>query len=123
VFFDVEFYIIYNVRCEILYRITKTIQCKLEMVKMEAEEQQLEDEVVDFFKKRALHGNLMMSIPEVAAGLKVSRRKIEPALLLLSKGKDPKLYEIVKGRIKYYILRDVVEFCKERWGSIHEETA
>lgn len=85
-------------------------------------EEELEDKIINLFKKSAIEGYLMLSIPEVAASLKLDRRKIEPTLVLLSKGRDPKLCEVAKGRIKYYILKEVLDFCKNKWGSISEET-
>jgi hypothetical protein len=79
-------------------------------------EEQLDVRVIDFFKNKAVRGYLMLSIPDVAAGLKVDRRKIETTLALLSKGKDPKLSEVIKGRVKYYILKELIEFCQNTWG-------
>jgi len=71
--------------------------------------------IVNLFKSQAVKGYLMLSIPKVAEGLKVDRRKVETALALLSKGKNPKLTEVLKGRVKYYILKELVEFCQNKW--------
>jgi len=81
------------------------------------EENDFYNRIIDFFKKRSVSGHVMLTIPEVATGLEVDRRKIETPLALLSVEKTPPhpLVEIKKGRVKYYMLRDVFDFC-QKWA-------
>lgn len=64
----------------------------------------------------AAKGYVMMTIPDIMRGLKIDRRKAENSVLLLAKGKNPKLEEIIKGRVKYYVLKQILEFAREMWG-------
>lgn len=73
--------------------------------------------ITAFFKTGSAKGNLMLTTPEIAEGLGVDRRKIEPPLLLLCEGKSPKLVETRKGQVKYYTLNEIVEF----WPKVDEE--
>lgn len=83
---------------------------------MEKGRDTLDVRILKLFKKMAVKGFVMLTIPDVAKGLNIDRRKIETELALLSKGKDPKLLEVTKGRVKYYALKEVVEFC-QKWRS------
>jgi chemotaxis signal transduction protein len=78
-------------------------------------EEELDSRILNFFRNQAAKSNVMLTIPEVAKGLKVDRRKIETPLALLSKGKNPKLTEVVKSRTKCYILKDITLFCQKMW--------
>lgn len=80
------------------------------------EEEELNSRIISFFEESSAEGWIMLTIPEVADGLKVDRRKIETPLALMSKGKNPqpKLVELKKARVKYYILKDVSDFC-QKW--------
>lgn len=84
------------------------------------EEEELNSRIVNLFGDRSVKGHVMLTIPEVAQGLKVDRRKIETPLALLSRGKNPKLIEVAKGRIKYYVLKDIIEFCQKMWREGNE---
>jgi len=88
------------------------------------EENDFYNSIIAFFKKKSVAGHVMLTIPEVATGLKVDRRKIETPLAMLSmektplsveKNPPPPLLEIQKGRVKYYMLRDVFDFC-QKWA-------
>ena len=81
------------------------------------EENDFYNRILDFFKKRSVTGHVMLTIPEVAEGLDVDRQKTETPLALLSTGKIPPspLVEVKKGRVKYYMLRDVFDFC-QKWA-------
>ena len=84
------------------------------------DEEELNSRIINLFKERAVRGHVMLTIPEVAKGLKVDRRKIETPLALLSRGKNPKLTEVDKGRVKCYVLKDLIEFCQKMWGQENE---
>jgi len=75
----------------------------------------IESKIVKFFKQRATTSQVMLSIPDVMKGLNMDRRKAENSLLLLAKGKDPKLVEFLKGRVKLYTLREIVDFAQRKW--------
>ena len=75
-----------------------------------------ESKIINFFKTEAVKGLVMLTIPHVMSGLEIDRRRTERTLALMAKGVDPTLYEIPLSRIKYYVLRDIVEFCKNKWG-------
>jgi len=78
------------------------------------EQDALNRRITAFFKTSSAKGKLTLTTPEIAEGLRVDRRKIEPPLLLLCEGKNPKLVEARKGRVKYYTLKEVVDFC-QKW--------
>jgi len=78
------------------------------------EQEALISRIIAFFKTGSVKGNLMLTTPEIAEGLGVDRRKIEPPLLLLCEGKNPRLVETKKGRVKYYTLKEIVDFC-QKW--------
>ena len=86
------------------------------------EEEELNAKIILLFKRRSIRGDLMLTIPEVAKGLGVDRRKVEPPLLLLSKGKSPKLAVMTKGRVKYYSLKEVIDFCQKWAGEVNDRT-
>jgi hypothetical protein len=81
------------------------------------EQVELKSKIIAFFDEKAAEGWIMLTIPDISKGLATDRRKVENALVEMSKQQDPnanKLAEIQKGRIKYYILRDVLVFCQNR---------
>lgn len=78
------------------------------------EQDALNRRITAFFKISSTKGDLMLTTPEIAEGLGVDRRKIEPPLLLLCEGKNPRLVETTKGRVKYYSLKEIVDFC-QKW--------
>jgi hypothetical protein len=77
------------------------------------EEEALHSRIVAIFRKSSVKGHVMLSIPEVAEALGVDRRKAETPLALLSKGRNPKLVEITKSRTKYYVLKEIFDFCQK----------
>ena len=84
------------------------------------EQDELNRRITVFFKSSCTKGNLMLTTPEIAEALRVDRRKIEPPLLLLCEGKNPKLVETRKGRVKYYTLKEIVDFCQKWKREEHE---
>ena len=83
-------------------------------------EEELNAKIIALFKSSSTNGNVMLTIPEVAEALKVDRRKIETPLALLSKGKNPKLGEVTKGRVKCYTLKEIIDFC-QKWAREEHE--
>ena len=77
------------------------------------EEEELDSRILTFFKKSCAKGHIMLTIPDIAAELKVDRRRIEPPLAVLSRGKSPRLVEIKKSRVKYFVLKEIIDFCQK----------
>lgn len=79
------------------------------------EEEELNSKIIALFKNKSAEGHVMLTIPEVADAIGVNRRKIETPLALLSKARNPKLVEVTKSRVKYYVLRELYDFC-QKWA-------
>ncbi|MGD0645512.1 MAG: hypothetical protein ABSA75_11465 [Candidatus Bathyarchaeia archaeon] len=81
------------------------------------EQSEFNSKIIAFFRKKSSEGLISLTIPDVVKGLKVDRRRIETSLAVMSSQENPnaKLIEIEKSRVKYYILKEVFEFC-QKWA-------
>ena len=86
------------------------------------EQAEFNTKIIAFFRKKSSDGWLMLTIPDVIKGLDADRRKIETTLAVMSSKENPnaKLIEIEKSRVKYYILKEVFEFC-QKWARDNHE--
>jgi predicted DNA-binding transcriptional regulator YafY len=83
----------------------------------EHKDQEVHSKILSFFKIKSTKGWITLSVPEIMKGLEVDRRSVERALAVMSSLENPnaKLIEIEKSRGKYYVLKEVFDFC-QKWA-------
>ena len=86
------------------------------------EQAELNRKILAFFRKKSAEGWLMLTIPDLINGLESDHRKIEKSLTVMSLKENPNanLIEIEKSRVKYYILKEIFDFC-QKWARDNNE--